>query len=185
MIVQLAGLPGTGKTTLAAGLRQHFGNRCLLLDKDLVRAALYGPSGQVTYQRDQDDFVVTLLHQTARERLTHDPDAVVVLERTGTRAYQLTDVTQLATSLRQPLAVIYCWCPDPVARDRLDTDHRNGSHPAANRTFALYQQLQQTADPITVPALRLRTDTAEGDVLAAALGYLDQLNPTRSEAATR
>jgi predicted kinase len=185
MIVQLTGLPGTGKTTLAAGLRQHFGDRCLLLDKDGVRAALYGPSGQVAYQRDQDDFVVSLLHLAARERLTRDPDAVVILERTGSRAYQLADVTQLATTLGQPLAVIYCWCPDQVARDRLDADHREGTHLAGNRTFSLYQQLQQSADPITVPALRLRTDTAAGELLDAAVGYLDQLNTTRSEAAAR
>ena len=185
MIVQLTGLPGTGKTALATSLRQHFGDRCLLLDKDLVRAALYGPSGQVTYQREQDDFVVSLLHLAARERLTRDPEAVVVFERTGTRAYQLADVTHLATTLGQPRAVIYCWCPDDIARDRLDADHRGGNHPACNRTFSLYQQLQQTADPITVPALRLRTDTSASELLDAAVGYLNQLNTTRSEAAAR
>jgi predicted kinase len=185
MIVQLTGLPGTGKTTLATGLGRHFGDRCLLLDKDLVRAALYGPSGQVTYQREQDDFVVSLLHMAARERLTRDPDAVVVLERTGTRAYQLADVTELATALGQSLAVIHCWCPDDVVRDRLDADHDGRTHPAGNRTFSLYQQLQRSAEPITVPALRLRTDTAAEELLAAALGYLDQLDTNRSEAAAR
>ncbi|WP_018909247.1 AAA family ATPase [Salinispora arenicola] len=185
MIVQLTGLPGTGKTTLATSLSRHFGARCLLLNKDLVRDALYGPSRQVAYQREQDDFVVSLLHLAARERLTRDPKAVVVLERTGTRAYQLADVTQLATTLDQPLAVIDCWCPDHVARARLNADRRDGTHPAGNRTFNLYQQLQQSADPITIPALQLRTDTSAGDMLDGALGYLDQLDPTQSEAAAR
>jgi predicted kinase len=110
---------------------------------------------------------------------------VVVLERTGTRAYQLADVTELATALGQPLAVIHCWCPDEVVRDRLDADHHGRTHPAGNRTFSLYQQLQQSAEPLTVPALRLRTDTAAEELLAAALGYLDQLDTNRSEAAAR
>lgn len=83
------------------------------------------------------------------------------------------------------MAVIHCWCPDDVARDRLDADHRGRTHPAGNRTFNLYQQLQQSTDPITVPALRLRTDTAADELLDAALGYLDRLDTNRSEAAAR
>ena len=185
MILQLAGLPGTGKSTLAAGLQRHFGDRCLVLDKDRVRAALYEQAGQVTYHRDQDDFVVSLLQLAAQERLTRDPAAVVVLERTCTRAYQIADVTRLAATTGQPLAVIVCWCPDNIARARLDADHRNGGHPAANRTFALYQRLQRNADPITVAALQLRTDTTADEVLATAVGYLNQLLDTRSEATVR
>ncbi|MFG1661289.1 hypothetical protein ACGFIY_32635 [Micromonospora chersina] len=109
---------------------------------------------------------------------------MVVLERTGTRAYPFADITQLATTLGQTLAVINCWCPD-VARDRLDADHRGHPHPAGSRTFSLYQQLEQSADPITVPALRLRTDTAADEPLDVALGYLEQLDTLRSEAAAR
>lgn len=184
MIVQLAGLPGAGKTRIATGLQHHFGDRCLVLDKDLVRESLYGRSGQVTYQRDQDDFVVSLLHLAARERLRHDPTAVIVLERTCTRAYQIADTARLAESLHQPLAVIHCWCPDHVAHARLDADRGTGQHPAANRTFALYRQLQEAADPITGPVLRLRTDLAPDTVLATAVDYLNQLD-SRSEAATR
>ncbi|GIJ30649.1 hypothetical protein Vqi01_58110 [Micromonospora qiuiae] len=175
MIVQLAGLPGTGKSSLAAALRAYLGHGCLVLDKDRVRAALYEASGQVTYSRDQDDFVVTLLHQAAREHLTRQPDATVILERTCTRRYQIADVVRLATGLHQPLAIIRCWCPDPVARARLDADQQHGHHPAADRSFALYQRLQATADPITVPALHLRTDTAALRILAAVVGYLHDI----------
>ena len=174
MIVQLAGLPATGKSTLAAGLQRHYGRRCLLLEKDRVRAALYGYDGQVRYEREQDDFVASLLYRTATEWLSNDRTAMVVLERTGTRAYQIADVVSLAQATGQTLAVIHCWCPDEVARERLDADLRRGGHPSANRTFELYRHLKQTADPITVPALRLSTDSATDDVLAAAVDYLDR-----------
>lgn len=180
MIVQLAGLPGTGKSSLAAALRAHLGHGCLVLDKDRVRAALYEASGHVTYSRDQDDFVVTLLHQAAREHLTRQPDATVILERTCTRTYQIDDVVRLAAGLHQPLAIIRCWCPAPVARARLDADQQQGQHPAADRSFALYQRLQATADRINAPALHLRTDTAAAQILAAAVAYLDDISAASS-----
>ncbi|PMR61329.1 hypothetical protein C1A38_09330 [Verrucosispora sp. ts21] len=187
MIVQLAGLPGTGKSSLADALRAQLGHGCLVLDKDHVRAALYAASDQVTYTRDQDDFVVSLLHQAAREHLTRQPNATVILERTCTRRYQIDDVVQLAAGLHQPLALIRCWCPAPVARARLDADCQHGQHPAADRSFALYRRLQATADPITVPALHLRTDTAVERILAAAVGYLHDIATTsaRVEGAVR
>ncbi|SBT40811.1 AAA family ATPase [Micromonospora narathiwatensis] len=187
MIVQLAGLPGTGKSSLAAALRAHLGHGCLVLDKDHVRAALYEASGQVTYRRDQDDFVVSLLHQAAREHLTRQPDATVILERTCTRRYQIDDVVRLAAGLHQPLAIIRCWCPDPVARARLDADRQHGQHPAADRGFALYQQLRATAEPISVPALHLRTDTTAARILTAAVDYLHDIStaPAPVEGAAR
>jgi predicted kinase len=180
MIVQLAGLPGTGKTTVAVGLRAHFGDRCLILDKDRVRAALYGPDG-IEYSREQDDFVVGLLHQAARHRLDRDPETVVILERTCTRTYQLDDVAMLAAVTGQRLAVIRCWCDDNVARARLDADGRTGHHPAANRTFELYRRLQRTAEPIEVAALSLCTDATADDAVALAITYLTRLGHPSEE----
>ncbi|MGH3686885.1 MAG: AAA family ATPase [Pseudonocardiaceae bacterium] len=57
MIVQLAGLPGTGKSTLAAELVHRLAGHALLLDKDHVRHALFGPQ-HTLYTRGQDDFCV-------------------------------------------------------------------------------------------------------------------------------
>ena len=55
------------------------------------------------------------------------------------------------------------------------------ARPSANRSVELYQRLQRTAEPITVPALRLSTDRAADDVLAAAVGYLTESVPERRE----
>ncbi|MEU7802532.1 AAA family ATPase [Micromonospora arborensis] len=187
MIVQLAGLPGTGKSSLAAALRAHLGRSCLVLDKDRVRAALYATDGHVAYTRDQDDFVVSLLHQATREHLTRQPNATVILERTCTRRYQIDDVVCLAKGLRQPVAIIRCWCPTSVARARLDADQQHGGHPAANRSFDLYQRLQASAEPVTVPTLHLRTDTPMTRISAAAVAYLHDIAtvPAHMEGAVR
>jgi hypothetical protein len=44
-----------------------------------------------------------------------------------------------------------------MATQRLEKDQSQGSHPAANRTFELYQQLQESAEPITLPRRVLDT----------------------------
>src|SRR5258708_1848329 len=62
MIVIMAGLPGTGKSTLARALSQ-----CLpaaVLDKDSIRASLFQPA-YVEYSRLQDDFCQEIMLQTA------------------------------------------------------------------------------------------------------------------------
>jgi predicted kinase len=174
MIVQLAGLPGTGKSTLAAAIRDHLGSACLVLDKDRVRQALYGDA-HTEYSRSQDDFVISLLHHAAARHLASREDATVILERTCTRAYQLADAAVLAAAADRPLAVIECVCPDHIARSRLAADSRASGHPAANRDFTLYLKLKADAEPITVPALRLRTDTPTGEPAARALAYLAQV----------
>lgn len=172
MIVQLAGLPGTGKSTLAAALRDRLGPACLVLDKDRVRHALYG-AAHTDYSRCQDDFVISLLHQAAERHLASHADATVILERTCALAYQITDAADLATRAGCPLALIECVCPDHVALDRLARG-RDSGHPAANRDFALYQRLKASAEVITVPALRLPTDTPICESAARALAYLAQ-----------
>lgn len=173
MIVQLAGLPGTGKSTLAAAIRDRLGPACLVLDKDRVRHALYG-SAQTEYSRCQDDFVISLLHLAAERHLASRVDATVILDRTCTRAYQVSAAATLAARARSPLALIECVCPDHIARDRLARSRDEG-HPAANRDFALYQKLKAEAEPITVPALRLPTDTPISESAARALSYLAQV----------
>jgi fructose-1,6-bisphosphatase/inositol monophosphatase family enzyme len=100
MIVQLAGLPGTGKSTLAAELLHRLADRALVLDKDRVRHALFGPQ-HTRYTREQDDFCVLMMFRTAAWQLRRTPGTIVILDgRTCTRAYQLTQVHRLASRTR-------------------------------------------------------------------------------------
>ena len=149
------------------------GPACLVLDKDRVRHALFG-TAHTDYSRAQDDFVISLLHRAAERHLASRADASAILERTCTRAYQVADAAALAARAGCPLALIECTCPDHVARSRLARSRDDG-HPAANRDFTLYQKLREQAEPITVPALRLPTDTPIGEAAARALAYLAQV----------
>src|SRR5262249_2521491 len=132
----MAGLPGTGKSTLAARLVGRLG--AVVLDKDRVRAALFPPPVP-DYSEEQDDITMAAIYQAAGSILRADPRRAVVLDgRTFLRPAQLRPVLDLAASLGQELRVIECRCHDPVARRRLATDLAEGRQPAGNRPVDLY-----------------------------------------------
>src|SRR5438045_3281710 len=62
MLIAMAGLPGTGKSTLARGLAEAL--PATLLDKDVVRAALFTPE-QIEYSTEQDDLCISIILQVA------------------------------------------------------------------------------------------------------------------------
>jgi hypothetical protein len=79
----------------------------------------------------------------------------------------------LAASVGDPPRVLECVCDDAVARRRLEEDLAGGRHPAANRTFALYQSLKAGAEPLALPRLVLDTGALSvGECVRRSLEYL-------------
>jgi predicted kinase len=172
VIVQLAGLPGTGKSSLAAELVHRLEGTALLLDKDRVRQALFGPQ-HTRYTREQDDFCVIIMFRTAAWHLRRTPGSVVIFDgRTCSRAYQVTQARRFATRARQPLRLIECICADTLIEQRLRTDTTLGRHPATNRDVNLYRRLKASADPIPEPKLLLDTTKPLRACADRALAYL-------------
>jgi|SRR5208337_3846416 len=155
MIVLMAGLPGTGKTTLARELTHR--TQGALLSKDMIRAALFSPE-DVEYSVEQDDFVMELMLEAARFLLQKTPTRKVILDgRTFSRRYQIDRVLNVARELAQPWTIIECTCSDESARRRLDLEP-DPAHPARNRTFALYLEVKARFEPITYPKTTINTD---------------------------
>ena len=170
MIVIMAGLPGTGKSALCRALAKQIGG--VVLDKDIIRAALFPPE-RIEYSAAQDDFCQSLMLQAAGYVLAHDPDAVIFFDgRTFSRRYQIDAVIANAQKIGSPFRVIECTCSEETARQRLERDQAARRHPAANRTFELYQRLKTEFEPIAEPKVVVDTDRPLEECVARARGFI-------------
>lgn len=171
MLVAMAGLPGTGKSALAARLAAALGG--VVLSKDVVRSALF-PGPALDYSPEQDELTMRAVFAAAGHLRRTRPGLPVILDgRTYSKAHQAAALMALGAELGEPVRVIECVCPPEVARARLATDHAAGTHPAGNRTPDLHDRSRANADPLTIPRLTLDTAaTGLDECERAALGYL-------------
>jgi predicted kinase len=155
MIVLMAGLPGTGKTTLACELARNTNGR--VLSKDEFRHSLFTPE-EIEYSSRQDDFVLQIMLQTAGYLLDRDPERRIFLDgKPFSRRYQIENVIATADSLHQPWRILECVCSDEIARQRLESDAGSGAHPAGNRDFQLYLEVKARFEAISFPKIMIDT----------------------------
>ena len=166
MLVIMAGLPGTGKSTLAHAIADRTG--AYVLDKDHMRAALF-PAKLIEYSREQNDFVVRVMLKVAGWVLRRNADAIVILDgRPFAKKYQLDQVVAFAEWIKTPWRIIECACSEETARRRIEMD----KHPAADRDFAMYARTRDEWDPIDRPKLVVNTEAAIDEVTARAVEYI-------------
>ena len=168
MIVIMAGLPGTGKSTLARALAQFGGG--IVLDKDVIRSVLFSPDF-VEYSNEQDDFCQSLIVETAGYLLQHHSGLRVFVDgRTFSRTYQLEGVIAAAVKLGAEWRIVECVCAEQSAHLRLDATR--SSHPARNRSFERYRSIRAQFEPITHPKLVVDTDRSVAECVAQTEEYL-------------
>jgi predicted kinase len=167
--VVLAGLPGTGKSTLARAVSARLGGT--VLDKDRVREALF-PGVMTDYTREQDDLCVRAMLEAAAYLTSRRKVLYIFIDgRTFSKRDQIDEVVQAAERAGARWRILHVTCSDAAAEARLSRPDRE--NPAKNRDVALYRRVKEGFEPIAYP--KLDVDTTEGvDVVVEAVcGWLE------------
>ncbi|MGA7399998.1 MAG: ATP-binding protein [Candidatus Sulfotelmatobacter sp.] len=166
----MAGLPGTGKTTLTRELAARTSGR--VLSKDEIRHALFMPE-EIEYSSRQDDFCLQVMLQTAGQLLERNPRRIIFLDgRPFSRRYQVENVLSAADSLHQSWRIVECVCPEEICRERLEDQAASGTHPAGNRNFQLYLEVKSRFEAITLPKTVIDTSQSLEACIEQALAVL-------------
>ena len=153
MIVLMAGLPGTGKSTLARAVAAGIDG--VVLDKDVVRASLF-PKKLIEYSTAQDDFVVEVMLSSAEYLLRRNPKLTVFIDgRPFSQKYQIESVVAQAEQLGTPWRIVECVCSEKLTLQRIQQDRKR--HVARNRDSQLYLAVKAKFEEIVRPKLVVRT----------------------------
>ncbi len=160
-VIVLAGLPGAGKSSLAAAIADRLPD-VRILDKDEVRHALFAPCDYTAAERD---ITLSVMLDAARYHLGRG--RIVIFDGlTFSRRTQVAAAEDVARESDGFAAVIVCDVPVEVAIERCEHDAADGSHPARNREGDLVRRVAaEMEEPggsyLTVPAVRPVAETVE------------------------
>lgn len=176
MIVALCGVPGVGKSYLAAALAKA--NGWTVLDRDSLRDAVF-PARFRDYSHEQNDLASELSYRVCGYILMHHPGEVIILDgRPFSRRAQREQVRTLAGELGVPVAFIHCTATERVVLDRLsrvNSDPKND--PRADRTEEKLRGVMQQFEPFQNEAvLEISTETPVAHQVATATAYLAKIH---------
>ncbi len=166
--VLFAGLPGTGKSTLARAMAERLG--AAVLDKDRVRGTLF-PGVLTDYSAPQDQLCMRAMleaaaYLTERRRVNY----IFFDGRTFSAQAQIEEVLLAAARAGARWRILHVKCADAVAEERLARN--DPGHPAQNRDPALYRRIKQHFEPILQENLEVDTTLGTDRVLAVVESYL-------------
>ncbi len=164
----LAGLPGAGKSTLAQAIGARLPD-ARIIDKDVVRDALFAPCD---YSAAERDVTFSAMLDAARYHLGRGR-MVIFDGLTFSRRSEVAAVEAVATESGAFAAVIVCDVPVAIAVERCERDAARGGHPAANRDGDLVRRVAAEMDEPAGAYLTLSMTSPVEDLVGPALAYVE------------
>jgi predicted kinase len=164
LVIVVAGLPGSGKTTLARGLAHEL--HISLVSKDVIKEALFDVLG--TGDLDHSQHLGRAAH-AVMYALAADLDPVM-LESHFWRGVAEPDLSALG----RPLIQVHCRCPVEVAVERYrrrvaDPTRHPGHLPEHQADAVIARWASSEPQPLDLPGALIEVDTTTAvDVVALA-----------------
>ena len=170
-VIVLVGLPGAGKSTLAAGLADRLPD-ARILDKDKVRHVLFAPCDYTSAERD---VVFAALLDAARYHLGRG--RVVIFDGlTFSRRSQVAAAEAVAGEAGAFSAVIVCDVDVETAITRCEADAAAGQgHLASNRDGALVRRVAAEMEEPDGDYLTLDMTADVDGLVDQALAYVEDV----------
>ena len=169
-VIVLAGLPGAGKSTLAAAVAGRIPD-ARILDKDKVRHALFAPCDYASAERD---VVFAALLDAARYHLGRG--RVVIFDGlTFSRRAQVAAVEAVAHEAGAFAAVIVCDVDVETAIERCEADAAGDGHLASNRDAELVRRVAREMEEPAGDYLTLDMTADPDRLVHQALDYVEEL----------
>ena len=167
-VVVLVGLPGAGKSVLAAALAARLpGTR--VIDKDEVRHSLFAPCD---YSAAERDVTYSAMLDAARYHLGRGRP-VIFDGLTFSRRSEVAAVEAVAGESGAFTAVVVCDVPVAVAVERCERDASSGAHPAANRDGDLVRRVAAEMEEPAGAYLTLSMTAPVEDLVGPTLAYVE------------
>jgi len=170
-LVLLTGLPGTGKSYLAA---QVVAQRAVaIVRSDQVRKILFP---RPTYSGEESGTVFLTCYELLRHLLAGGWP--VLFDATNLSARSRQRAAEIAKALGAPLLVVQTVAPPQVVRERLAA-RQAGALPrfSSDASWEIYERMLPTAEPVQRPYLAVDTSGDVEPAVAEIVRFLDAAGP--------
>ncbi|MFW9903896.1 MAG: AAA family ATPase [Candidatus Thorarchaeota archaeon] len=176
-LIIILGLPGTGKSYLAAQILKSISNPPIYLSTDKIRRALfdfshhqYVPFGDKLYTQEKRDLVYNALYLVVEILLSQRLS--VMVDGTFYAQTKRQPLLKICQRLNQSYFIIKTTSSEDLVKQRIQK-RKSQNDNDSDADFNIYLEIKERFDPITAPYLEIDTGNELSTILKEVTLYID------------